>query len=76
MAVRDGDLRAFDALYDRYERRLFGYLRRVSGERDLAEDLFQDVFPAPPGFDPEEGALEVGVRTSTRLLLAYLDAEK
>lgn len=58
LAVREGDLKAFDALYDRYERRLFGYLRRVSGDRDLAEDLFQDVFITVIGdrtFDPDKG---------------------
>ncbi|MCX4242628.1 RNA polymerase sigma factor [Paraliomyxa miuraensis] len=42
-AIRSGDLRAFDELYARYERRLFGYLRRMVEDRDLAEDLLQDV---------------------------------
>ena len=38
-ALRGGDLRAFDVLYLRYERRLFGYIRRMVVDRDLAEDL-------------------------------------
>src|SRR5262245_29257348 len=41
--IREGDLRAFDELYRRYERRLFGYLLRTVHDRALAEDLFQEV---------------------------------
>jgi RNA polymerase sigma-70 factor, ECF subfamily len=37
----DGDREAFRALYDRVAPRLFGYLRRMSGDRALAEDLLQ-----------------------------------
>ena len=68
-AVREGDLRAFDALYDRYERRLFGYLRRVSGDRDVAEDLFQDVFITVIGdrtFDPAKGRFSAWLFTVAR----------
>jgi RNA polymerase sigma-70 factor (ECF subfamily) len=43
-AIRRGEARAFDELYGRYERRLFGYLLRILRDRALAEDLFQDVF--------------------------------
>jgi RNA polymerase sigma-70 factor (ECF subfamily) len=41
--LRRGDLAAFDVLYDRYERRLYGYLRRMVSDAGAAEDLFQDV---------------------------------
>jgi RNA polymerase sigma-70 factor (ECF subfamily) len=44
LEVRRGDLRAFDELYARYERRLFGYVVRTLRHRALAEDVFQDVF--------------------------------
>jgi RNA polymerase sigma-70 factor, ECF subfamily len=44
LAVRRGDLAAFDELYGRYSARLFGYVRRLLGERQAAEDVFQDVF--------------------------------
>lgn len=44
LAIRAGETEAFDRLYARYERRLFGYVLRQVGDRDLAEDIFQDVF--------------------------------
>jgi RNA polymerase sigma-70 factor (ECF subfamily) len=42
--IRAGDRDAFDALYERYARRLFSYLMRMLKDRALAEDLFQEVF--------------------------------
>ncbi|MDP3939138.1 MAG: RNA polymerase sigma factor [Deltaproteobacteria bacterium] len=39
-----GDLQAFGDLYARYERRLYNYLLRLSGERHTAADLVQDTF--------------------------------
>jgi RNA polymerase sigma factor (sigma-70 family) len=44
--VRDGDIAAFDMLYERHELRLFGYLRAVSGNRHDAEELLHDAFLA------------------------------
>jgi len=41
---RNGNARAFDFLIDRYKRPLFSYLGRVVGEKETAEDMFQDVF--------------------------------
>jgi RNA polymerase sigma-70 factor (ECF subfamily) len=41
--VRRGEARAFDELYRRYHRRLFGYILRLVRDRDIAEDLFQEV---------------------------------
>lgn len=40
--VQDAD--AFDALIDHFGPRLFGYLARLTGSRDHAEDLTQEVF--------------------------------
>ena len=44
----EGELRmdeaAFRALYEQTARPLFGYLLRVSGERDLAAELLQEVY--------------------------------
>lgn len=57
-ALRGGDLGAFDRLYDRYERRLYGYIRRMVGESAAADDLFQDVFLTvlrDRSFDPARG---------------------
>lgn len=39
-----GETEAFGALVRRYERELYGYLRRYVGENSLAEDVFQNTF--------------------------------
>jgi RNA polymerase sigma-70 factor, ECF subfamily len=39
-----GDMAAFDALYQRYERRLFGFLRGYLPARADAEEIFHDAF--------------------------------
>jgi RNA polymerase sigma-70 factor (ECF subfamily) len=41
---RRGDRRVFDELVYRYERELFGYLRRYLGDAQQAEDVFQQTF--------------------------------
>src|SRR5437016_13205105 len=41
-----GQTEAFGALLRRYERELFGYLRRYLGDSELAEDVFQNTFLA------------------------------
>jgi RNA polymerase sigma-70 factor (ECF subfamily) len=41
---RQGTHEAFGALVRRYEGELYGYLRRYLGDRDLAEDVFQNAF--------------------------------
>jgi len=56
--LRQGDLVAFDRLYDRYERRLHGYIRRMLGADDGADDLFQDILLTvlrDRTYDPERG---------------------
>jgi RNA polymerase sigma-70 factor (ECF subfamily) len=68
-AVRGGDLAAFDVLYERYERRLFGYIRRFVDEVALAEDLFQDVFLGvlvDRTFDPGRGRFSAWLFTVAR----------
>jgi RNA polymerase sigma factor (sigma-70 family) len=42
--LRAGKPDAFDAVFAAYRSRVFGYLARMTGRRDLAEDLTQDVF--------------------------------
>jgi RNA polymerase sigma-70 factor (ECF subfamily) len=39
-----GETEAFGALVRRYERELYGYLRRYLGDASLAEDVFQNTF--------------------------------
>ena len=41
---RQGTHEAFGAIVRRYEGELFGYLRRYLGDRDLADDVFQNTF--------------------------------
>ena len=41
---RQGQTEAFGALVRRYERELYGYLRRYLGDAELAEDVFQNTF--------------------------------
>lgn len=42
--LRVGDREVFGPLVRRYERELFGYLRRYVGDDDLADDVFQNTF--------------------------------
>lgn len=42
--LRQGDRAAFDALYDQHRARIFSFLARMSGRRELAEDLVQETF--------------------------------
>ncbi len=42
--VRRGDLQAFDTLYARYERRLFGFICKMVHNHHDAEDLFHEAF--------------------------------
>src|SRR6186713_2666988 len=43
-AVRAGDLARLGDLFDRYHRTLFEFLSRMTGHRELAQDLVQEVF--------------------------------
>ncbi len=42
--LRRGDPASFDAVFAAYRGRVYGYLARMTGRRDLAEDLTQEVF--------------------------------
>lgn len=44
--ARAGDHAAFATLVRRYERELYGYLRRYLGDATLADDVFQNTFVA------------------------------
>lgn len=43
-AVKNGDLQQASVLFDRYNKRIFNFLARMTVERELAEDLTQNVF--------------------------------
>jgi RNA polymerase sigma-70 factor, ECF subfamily len=42
--VRDGDLRKLAILFERYHKALYNFFVHMNGNRDLSEDLVQDVF--------------------------------
>jgi len=42
----DGDMSAFDRLYDRFERPLFGFIRAQIGDAEEAEDVMHEAFMA------------------------------
>jgi RNA polymerase sigma-70 factor (ECF subfamily) len=46
LRLRDGQRDVFGTLVRRYERELYGYLKRYLGKADLAEDVFQNTFVA------------------------------
>jgi RNA polymerase sigma-70 factor (ECF subfamily) len=43
-ALARGEARAFDRIYARYRVRIYGFLCRLCGRRDVADDLFQETF--------------------------------
>jgi len=43
-AVKNGDLQQASLLFERYHKRIFNFLAHMSMDRDLAEDLTQNVF--------------------------------
>lgn len=44
LQVRDGDLGKLGILFERHHRMLYNFFIRLTGNRDLSEDLVQDVF--------------------------------
>jgi RNA polymerase sigma-70 factor (ECF subfamily) len=42
--VREGDGAAFDAVHAEFNARLFGFLARLAGSRDTAEDLLEETW--------------------------------
>jgi RNA polymerase sigma-70 factor (ECF subfamily) len=44
LRYRDGDVSAFEDLYRRHKDPVFRYLLRLSGHRDTAEEVFQEVW--------------------------------
>ncbi len=43
-AVKNGDLQKASLLFDRFHKRIFNFLARMTADRDVAEDLTQNVF--------------------------------
>src|SRR5690242_5312949 len=55
--LRSGDAVAFDRVYATFHPRVYGFLLRLSGRRDTAEDLAQETWlrlaRAAPGLRPD-----------------------
>ena len=58
--ARRGDRQALEALYDRHKDKLLGYLHKMLGNRQAAEDVFHDVWvkvmQALPNYRPTQGS--------------------
>ena len=59
--VAEGDVRAFEAVYDRYSRQAYSLARRITGGPGAAEEATQDAFLSlwrgASSFDPERARL-------------------
>ena len=44
LEVSNGEVRRLGLLFDRYHRKLFDFFIRMTGSREISEDLVQDVF--------------------------------
>ena len=44
LKVKDGDLDKMSLLFERYHKPLFGFLFRMTGERESSEDMMQNIF--------------------------------
>ena len=44
IAYKQGDQRSFQELYKRYQRRIFSYILVSVKNKEIANDIFQDVF--------------------------------
>jgi RNA polymerase sigma-70 factor (ECF subfamily) len=57
-----GDAMAFRSLYGRYEHRIFNFILRLTGQRELAQDMIQETFvrlwATAHLFDPGRGTLK------------------
>ncbi len=60
--IVEGDVRAFEAIYDRYSAQVFGLALRITGRRRAAEEATQDAFlglwRTAGSYDKNRGALK------------------
>jgi len=68
--VASGDVRAFEAIYDRHRRHAFGMAVRVTGRRSTAEEVTQDAFLSlgrgADAYLPSRGSLRTWLLTLVR----------
>lgn len=62
LTVIEGNTTAFNTLYGRYEKAIFNFILRYTGNRGLAQDLLQETFTriwlAAHSFNPEKGTFK------------------
>jgi RNA polymerase sigma-70 factor (ECF subfamily) len=70
LLVAEGDLRAFEAIYDRHSAQAFGLAVLITGRRGAAEEVTQDVFlgfwRAAGGYDRNRGAFRTWLHALVR----------
>ena len=68
--VADGDVRAFETLYDRHRAQAFGLAVRLTGRRGSAEEVTQDAFLGlwrkAGNYDPGRGSVRAWLLTFVR----------
>ena len=68
--LSDGEVEALEGLYDRYSSLVFSIVVRVLTDRQLAEDVTQEVFlrlwRRPWSYDPERGKFRSWLMSVTR----------
>ena len=68
--VIDGDVQAFEAIYDRYSTQVFGLAMRVTGRQSAAEEATQDAFLSlwrtAERYDTDRGTLRTWLLSMVR----------
>ncbi|OXS79202.1 RNA polymerase sigma factor [Domibacillus enclensis] len=68
--IQAADKQALETLYERYEKLLFSFALRMTGRRDLSEEIVQDVFmkiwTKPNLYDRSKGKFSSWLLTVTR----------
>jgi RNA polymerase sigma-70 factor (ECF subfamily) len=70
LRIADGDVRAFETIYDRYSAPVYSLAARVTGRRRAAEEATQEVFLSlwrtAPSYDPERGTVRTWLLSVVR----------
>lgn len=70
LRIADGDVRAFETIYDRYSAPVYSLAARVTGRRRAAEEATQEVFLSlwrtAPSYDPERGTVKTWLLSVVR----------
>jgi RNA polymerase sigma-70 factor (ECF subfamily) len=70
LRIADGDVRAFETIYDRYSAPVYSLAARVTGRRRAAEEATQEVFLSlwrtARSYDPERGTVRTWLLSVVR----------